>query len=234
MLTGRCQIIAECASNHGGNLSNIASMIQVAAENGADMVKFQAYQTKFLNPADPQYVWLTQAELSDPMVTFILEQSRLHAIVPMFSVFTDSRVGELYTLGVRSFKIGHANRLPTSRPQKSRWYQSFAWGRGEMVKDVTSLSVIPLYPAPISALAGIRQGRTSGYSDHSIGLEACQIMLARGATVIEKHFSINGCPRRQDWDMDEHGLATLRKWADTCTTATLGTDQTQRWMHGQN
>ena len=30
-----------------------------------------------------------------------------------------------------------------------------------------------------------------GYSDHSIGIEMCLLAISRGATVIEKHFTLN-------------------------------------------
>ena len=87
--------------------------------------------------------------------------------------------------------------------------------------------MIPLYPAPLTALSALTT--LEGYSDHTGGLDACKIMMARGVQVIEKHFSIEGCLRRQAWDMDEQGLAELVAWRDVCAVAHQGTDQLERW-----
>jgi sialic acid synthase SpsE len=53
-----------------------------------------------------------------------------------------------------------------------------------------------------------------GYSDHSIGIEACVFALAMGASVIEKHFSLPGEGRNQAWDMDPAMLSQLAGWRD--------------------
>ena len=221
----RCRIIAECASNHGGDWATIERMIQAAAE--ADFVKFQAYRTVNLAQTDPQYAWLNAAQLN---LSQIEEIVRLVGPRALFTVFDTQRVGELRWAGVKAFKVGHADRwrqLWEGAPSDEEWFVSYAWGRGCIDSFGWPLATIPLYPAPLEALVGMTQ--LTGYSDHTIGLDACKIMMARGVQVVEKHFSIEGCPRRQPWDMDEKGLAELVAWSKVCAEAQQGTALTERW-----
>lgn len=217
-------------------------MTRAALTAGADLVKFQAFETRDLDPSDPQFDWLRRAELS---LTEIQELAHTYDQV-FFSVFGERRVEDLRKLGVKRFKVGHADRwreLWQGAPSDEEWFVSMAWGP-QTFEDSTwtpilthckyckhppyiALSTIPLYPAPLEALKHMQ--RTDGYSDHTIGLDACKIMMARGVQVIEKHFSIEGCPRRQAWDMDEAGLAELVTWSKVCATAQNGTDKLERW-----
>jgi sialic acid synthase SpsE len=65
-------------------------------------------------------------------------------------------------------------------------------------RDVTILQCTSLYPAPPDALnlramvaMGERFGRRVGLSDHSLGDHAAIAAVALGATVIEKHFTLD-------------------------------------------
>lgn len=221
-----CRIIAECATNHGGNLDWMLRLIDAAPQ--ADFVKFQAYDTQRLATTDPQYEWLKQAELTDAHIQAIVDRLGPRAL---FSVFDAAQVPRLRALGVRAFKVGHADRwrgLQEYAGNGEEWFVSYAWGQQYTPQPrVVPLSVMPLYPAPLTALHGLTP--LIGYSDHTQGLEACLIMMACGARVIEKHFSIEGCPRRQPWDMDEHGLTTLKGWSTVCQMVDMGTEQAERW-----
>ena len=42
-----------------------------------------------------------------------------------------------------------------------------------------------------------------GYSDHSIGIEMCLLAISRGATVIEKHFTLD----KSDTTIRDHTLS---------------------------
>lgn len=63
---------------------------------------------------------------------------------------------------------------------------------------VTLLACVTCYPTPefaanLRAMATLRErfGRPVGYSDHTAGLEVAPLAVAAGATVIEKHFTLD-------------------------------------------
>ncbi len=65
-------------------------------------------------------------------------------------------------------------------------------------KDITLLHCVSNYPAPhadinLNVIPELKQryGRPVGYSDHSIGPECCLGAVALGATVIEKHVTLD-------------------------------------------
>src|SRR5262249_37287578 len=73
-------------------------------------------------------------------------------------------------------------------------------------RRITLLHCISLYPCPLG-LANLRAmdalrifGCLVGYSDHTIGTDACVLASALGASVIEKHFSFAGY-RGVDWEV---------------------------------
>ena len=61
-------------------------------------------------------------------------------------------------------------------------------------------------------------GYPAGFSDHTIGLDAAKIALARGAQIIEKHFLLEHEPDFPDeaWSMDVEGLRDLVRWEKVC------------------
>lgn len=82
--------------------------------------------------------------------------------------------------------------------------------------DVTLLHCVSRYPAPhadinlrtMGALAQ-RFGRPVGYSDHSLGPECCLAAVALGATVIEKHVTLD----RDASGPDHKASATIKELA---------------------
>ena len=56
-----------------------------------------------------------------------------------------------------------------------------------------------------------------GFSDHTIGLDCAKIALARGADIIEKHFSLcynMGVDGK--WSMTPSDLKELKRWEQVC------------------
>ena len=204
-------------------------MIIAATEAGADWVKFQAYQTKHLHPSDPQYAWLKAAELSLASIEKLIDWCQMNDVNPLFSVFDEERLGQLREMGQEWIKIGHgdSHRFPTSGLNIIR---SHAWGLGDGVAEI-HLATIPLYPAPLEAVAAVIEG--DGWSDHCIGLDAAKYFIARGATMIEKHFSLpeREGGRRQPWDMSPADLKELRQFADHVAVMKMGTPSYDRWSH---
>jgi N-acetylneuraminate synthase len=73
-----------------------------------------------------------------------------------------------------------------------------AEGREALARHVTLLHCVTQYPAPpeavnLRAMDTMAQafGLPVGYSDHTLGIEMSIAAVARGATVIEKHFTVD-------------------------------------------
>ena len=99
-------------------------------------------------------------------------------------------------LGVIAFGLTQ-NREPTGRADFLAAYCS-AEGRRALEQHVTLLHCVTQYPAPpeainLRAMATMASafGLPVGYSDHTLGIEVSLAAVARGATVIEKHFSLD-------------------------------------------
>ena len=65
-------------------------------------------------------------------------------------------------------------------------------------------SLYPTYPWDLKGLPkNFNNLEISGYSDHSVGIEVALTAIARGATVIEKHFTLD----KSDTTIRDHALS---------------------------
>lgn len=99
-------------------------------------------------------------------------------------------------LGVIAFGLT-CDGLPASRRDCESAYLSPA-GREALIRYVTLLHCVTQYPAPAEAVnlramdtMAAAFGLPVGYSDHTLGIEAAIAAVARGACVIEKHFTLD-------------------------------------------
>ena len=76
-------VIAEIGNNHEGNLDLAQELISMAADAGADAVKFQTYNTKdFISQTDPKrFDRMKKFELSEEEFTQLSLQARELALV---------------------------------------------------------------------------------------------------------------------------------------------------------
>jgi len=114
-------IIAEAGVNHNGSLELAKKLIDVAADAGADYVKFQTfkadklvsrtakkaeYQEKNTNGGDDsQYNMLKKLELTDSMHHELIEYCACKNIKFMSSGFDEESIDYLDSLGINIFKI---------------------------------------------------------------------------------------------------------------------------------
>jgi N,N'-diacetyllegionaminate synthase len=175
------------------------------------------YQSKTTDAAESQHAMLKRLELSPKMH----EELKAHCArrgIEFFSTGFDARsVDQLVAMGIRAFKIpsGEITNLPYLR-HVGRFggtvYLSTGMstlGEIEAAIDVleragtareriTVLHCNSEYPTPMTdvnlrAMPAIRDafGVTVGYSDHTAGIEVAVAAVALGATVIEKHFTLD-------------------------------------------
>ena len=75
-------------------------------------------------------------------------------------------------------------------------------------KNLNFLWCISKYPTDNKDLANyfpkeFKSNHIIGYSDHSIGIEMCLLAISRGATIIEKHFTLD----KSDTTIRDHTLS---------------------------
>lgn len=233
----RCLLIAELATNHGGDMSLAKEMIAQAADAGADIVKTQGYLIKNLRRSDPQYAWFKQCELSDRQHQELMAECDRNNVRYLTTAYCEDDLGRLRGLGLASIKIGSGEGMALAVAAESfgfgfaTIYVSLAWGKIGYVRTAERsvlLATVPLYPAPPETYAIIEPRQ--GYSDHHVGLDVAKIAIARGEQVFEKHFQIDGRGRNQAWNMNATDLRELRRWAEVCAQARDGTAFEGRWQ----
>lgn len=227
-------VIAEAGVNHNGSLDMAMQLVDVAAEAGADLVKFQtfkaseiasgtaqkaAYQTRNDGGRadDGQLAMLERLELSEAAHEALIAYCAKRSIGFFSTGFDLDSLDYLNGLGLERFKVpsGEITNLPYLRKLGSFGRDLIlstgmaTLGEIEMAIDALETAGIPRsritvlhctteYPAPIEevnlramATIGRAFGVPFGYSDHTEGIEVSIAAVALGATVIEKHFTLD-------------------------------------------
>ena len=203
----RILIIAEIGQNHVGNTDIAKALIYEAKASGADIAKFQLYDSKVL------YGKKQQQELSKEQVIELAEYCKQVDIEFMASVFDVKRIQWCEEVGVKRYKIATRSiddydLLQAVYSKGKQVIMSLPYGiasncKLDDVRDRTSyLYCIPEYPTlPQKLHLGNVQfvKGFDGFSDHSIGITAAQIAISRWAQIIEKHFRLESNPMSPDY-----------------------------------
>jgi len=181
---------------------------------GAPTAAYQAQQTGDID----QFALLQRLELSEDQHRAIQAHCRQRGIEFFSTPFSVAAVDMLVGLGVRRIKlssgelthralVAHAAAtglpliLSTGMGTMEEIREALQWvvkARGSL-QGVAVLHCTSAYPAPDAALnlralesmARDLPGVVIGYSDHSLGIEAPLAAAALGATVIEKHLTLD-------------------------------------------
>ena len=117
---GRTFIIAEAGVNHDGHPERALSLVDAAAEAGADAVKFQTfdatevttrsapkadYQNLRTDPAESQQDMLKKFELSDEVYHQLIKRCAERGIEFLSTPFDIASIARLERFGVRAFKL---------------------------------------------------------------------------------------------------------------------------------
>lgn len=232
MAPGTTLIIAEAGVNHNGDLELARRLIDVAADAGADLVKFQSftassvvavharkadYQALATDAGESQLEMLRRLELTRDMHEALIAHCRARDIGFFSTGFDPENIDLLVDLGLGRFKIpsGEITNLPYLR-HVGRYGKPVILSTGMATLDevgtaldvleragaprdrVTVLHCNTEYPTPMAdvnlrAMLTMRDafGVAVGYSDHTRGIEVPIAAVALGATVIEKHFTLD-------------------------------------------
>lgn len=231
--------IAEVGLNHGGSLLNASEMVWVAKYSGADVVKFQTFKAdEFCKKDDPLYPVFKDCELPDEAWSTIAKICGDAGIMFMSTPQNPSDLELLLPLGMPAIKIGSddcaniplvkeytSHGLPliistgmATQTQISNTYMSIKAERVWLV--CTSQYPTPSAEARVSRIRELMDCTQDniGFSDHTIGTDAAVMAVAYGATVFEKHFTLD-----HTLDGPDHSWACepdeLEKWCSAIDNA---------------
>jgi N,N'-diacetyllegionaminate synthase len=229
----RAWIIAEIGVNHEGDEAVAADLVRKAAESGADAVKFQTYQPEgYVSRSQPERLKAVAgralsyeaferlAALAKSLgITFFStplafdDVAFLDRVAPIFKVATGEltwldlirRIAETGKPMIVSTGLGLEHEIDAAlkaiyevRPDIN--------DRGELLL----MHCVSAYPTPAEQ-ANLRNifwlrdrfGVPVGYSDHTLGIKACELAIAAGAVALEKHFTY----RKENQAFRDHALS---------------------------
>jgi N,N'-diacetyllegionaminate synthase len=209
-------------------------MIDVAANAGADAVKFQTfkaealstqyaekaqYQKQTTTASESQQDMLKALELHQDDYAKLVERCEKADIEFMSTAFDIESMDFLVNLGIQRIKIpsGELTNVPFVRHCASKGLPVIlSTGMANMMEITTAVEVIfkaglpasqlsilhcnTAYPTPfndanlncILSFAKSHSGIDAvGYSDHTLGDEAVIASVALGASIVEKHFTLD-------------------------------------------
>jgi N,N'-diacetyllegionaminate synthase len=173
------------------------------------------YQATNSGKKESQFDMLKRLELPLEAFAELNRECQALGIMFMSTAFDEESADYLAGLGMAIFKIpsGELTNLPLIR-HIARYGKPMIVSTGmgtldevadavnairlEGNNDITILHCVSNYPAPpesvnLRAMHAIQKtlGVPIGYSDHTMGIEASVIAVAAGASVIEKHFTLD-------------------------------------------
>ena len=219
------KIIAEIGWNHMGDKSLAEEMISAASESGANVVKFQYWDPKYLKEGswddDGRREIYKKSALNEDKILSLVELSEKYNCEFLISVFGTIGAKLIYNLGQKTIKIPshettNLKLIEFCSKQFSKIY--FSAGASSEAELLEALEVlrsgtasfnlmhcVSSYPCPNEKINLSRMKWLSslsseiGFSDHTKSTVIPAIAVAYGASVIEKHFTTdNDLPGRDN------------------------------------
>lgn len=206
-------IIAEIGINHDGRISNAKKLIKQAKNAGASAVKFQIFKASSLGaPNSKVFKFFEKLKLDEKQLIQLMNLSKKLKIDFICSVFDKESLDIAKKLNLKKIKIAssevtNSELLKEISKTKKKIILSLGMANEEEIADslkilknnsVELLHCVSIYPCEINEtnlrrMISIKNKfkKEVGYSDHSIGNDACKIALLLGAKTIEKHFTYN-------------------------------------------
>jgi len=225
-------IIAEAGVNHNGSLKKALRLINIAANAGANAVKFQTfkaenlvtthaskaeYQKNLILKKETQFQMLKKLELSHKMHLACIAECKKKKIIFISSAFDIESLLYLKKLKLNYFKVpsGEITNFPYLEVLgkfKKKIILSTGMSNineiekaikalvkhGTDKKNITLMQCTSAYPAPyeeinLNTIQALRNKfkLNIGFSDHSLGIQASITAAALGATIIEKHLTLD-------------------------------------------
>ena len=212
--------IAEIGLNHNGNLDLCHELIRQAKLAGADIAKFQlGWRAK---KDEINHIPLESLKQ-------IVESCNYFDIQFMASIFNEEAFELSKKINQDKFKI--ASRTVVDNPalvekilnlNKPTFIslgmsdkENLPFKEYDNVHYLWCKSKYPTLPSDLVDLPkDFKNSKFDGYSDHSIGIEIPLTAIARGAKIIEKHFTLD----KSDTTIRDHSLSATPDEFRTMTT----------------
>ena len=207
--------ISEIGMNYNGNINLCYELIKQSKYSGANIVKFQIGWRDKEGEIN---------RLTDDKIKKLIEWSKYFEIQIMFSIISDDGFEKLknyefsdYKIASRTVKndielakkildlkkntfvsLGMSNKDNPPKELSSYKNIKYMWCKSEYPTDLNDLKDFP---------KDFKKTFFTGYSDHSIGIEMPLLAISRGASVIEKHFTLD----KSDQTIRDHTLSATPK-----------------------
>lgn len=173
------------------------------------------YQAAHTDPAESQQRMLKRLELSESEHRRLMDDCRREGIMFLSSAFDERSADLLQSLGVEAYKVpsGEITNLPflahlaakgrclivsTGMSDLEEVDAALAAIRGAADVPIALLHCVSLYPSPargvnLRAMETMRRRYDVpvGYSDHTEGAAVALAAVALGASIVEKHFTLD-------------------------------------------
>ncbi len=226
-------IIAEIGVNHEGDFDVACELVKKAAACNVDAVKFQTFKAEhYVSSIQPERRERAKGfELSKEEFEKLAELSNELGVIffstPLHSNDIDMLVDIAPIIKISSGDITHLELIKHAAKTGKPLIVSTGLGTRVEIHDAISIienerpeireegglvlmHCVSAYPTPVKE-ANIRNvnwlkdefSYPVGYSDHTLGIKACELAVAAGAVVIEKHFTY----RKEDQDFHDHHIS---------------------------
>ena len=214
-------IIAEIGNNHEGSYALAEEMIGLAADAGADAVKFQTFipgrlvsaqqkerthQLKKFQLSYNEFGKLAKVAKNQDVIflstPFDIDSVLfLNDVVPAFKIASGDN--DFFPLIEVIAETGKPIMMSTGFADiqqiiKSKTLIEKIWTQQDIIQDLAILHCVSAYPvepkfANLKAIQTLRESLdcTIGFSDHSLGTNAAIASVGLGSRIIEKHFTID-------------------------------------------
>ena len=211
----KIQIIAEIGWNHMGDMELAKKMILSAAENGADICKFQTWSEEKLKPGswdiDGRREIYKKAQLSKENHIFLKDYCEAKNVQFLTSVFNINDLDFLRTLDMNMVKIPshevHNLELIQSAAEifdivlvstgASNWNEVINITENVPLEKLVLMHCVSTYPCPpeninLPRLEELKKlNAVVGYSGHYTGVDDAIAAICYGIPFVEKHFTID-------------------------------------------
>ena len=225
-------IISELCGQWGGSVEKAKAMINQSMHGGADAVKVQLWDT-YRMPGENREAW-EYLTMTNKQFLDLKQYCETLGIDFFASPFHKDRYGRGLEAGLGVNKIASSMlewdldlcQEMVDNKDLLTYCSLGKWDKEEFPFDnenVKYMHCVAKYPHSLEEAIKLMPDKFDdpliGYSDHSIGIEACKEAVRRGAKVLEKHYTLSHslqCKTESSHvcSMVQEELIELRKYCD--------------------